>query len=425
MADQKHLRGKMSRITQRVSNLSDQLFAENREPTKEEQTELAELQGQFDSLEKLLAMSKEPTPERGLSEMPIGEQHDGYGMSSIRDFSRDASAEGVQQFVSHGGQTGLIFAQDSDPVSYFKARNKTASFGEICRAYVLGVNNSTPIDVRNIMESVTPSAGGATVAIDFAPEILGYLRANSMLTVLGSRVITIDEGSYQWPRIITDVTPETKVEGASFSEQEFQFDSIAIDPKTVGCVISASRELWADGISFPSTMAREVGAAMAQQIDAWAFTGDAVGSNLNGLLNNGSIPQQPVTGGVTWDMIADAAQTIREANVNSQLGVALSPANYRALMDSKDSELRWLNEAPSIAGTTYAPSSAMPDDKICVGAFGEFHLTGLRQNLLIETTTTGGDNWLRHSTSLKCSARIDYHTARDEAFVVITGVGSA
>lgn len=290
-------------------------------------------------------------------------------------------------------------------------------------AMVTGNNNYIPPQMTGTVG--VPGSGGYTVPSPLSAELIDLMRANLVLTAAGSRFIPMTAMTLTFARVTAEPTPGTVAEATTISPADFTFDTVVLDAKKLAVRSNVSRELWDDSINLSAELPRMLAAAMGVKAEDLLLNGGGTGEDPTGLNVDTNIPANAASGLVSWDLLSTAIEALMAANENGPYSIIMSPANYGLLDRQKASTAgTWLGASPAVMDAQKLVTSQQPDDQILVGNFAS-HFIGVRTNLLVETTTTGGSAFADHLVDIKLTQRLDGVASRPSRLYRLDGVTQA
>ncbi len=105
------------------------------------------------------------------------------------------------------------------------------------------------------------------------------------------------------------------------------------------------------------------------------------------------------------------------SSANLQRITALTDDNGQPLLR----DAMWAGQKPHILGNEFSVQDDLPDGVILFGDLSQYYWFD-REQMVIESTTTGGDTFVKHQVAIKVVERCDGKLALAEAFVKGTGI---
>lgn len=347
-------------------------------------------------------------------------------MSPLLDAQMQAAGIGVNEQPSfmknYNGTVVQAFSKNEKIASAYK-QVIPHGVGELIRARICGVNEHTPLEIRNAMSEGSNTAGGYLVPTELSGTLIDLARSKSVLNSLGMQTFLLKSGELTFARITADPTVETKAENAAFTPATFTLGSFTMVPRTVGVLIESSRELAEDAPNFVSMIEMQLAAVLGVSIDKNGIQG--FGDTNRGLINDTAVTETTGIGSIDWADISTAATDIRVSNHEAN-GAIFYPTILDKLRNistgnGTTAALGWLADPPSLANVTKVSTTNCPSTNIVVGDFTNFAM-GVRTGLQIEISTVSGDAFKKHQVHIKATARIDYGVLDASAFRRLSGV---
>jgi len=304
-------------------------------------------------------------------------------------------------------------------------QNLRGSFGRILRARVTGNWRGAEFE-REIMASgsTTDNATGGYLAPNpVANWVIDLARAQSVLVRAGARTLPFDASDLRIARVSSDPTVQVKGENDAFSDLGPAFDSVLLVARTIGCYATFSRELIADAPNAPEIIENTFVRALANKWDYYGIQGQlTAGAEPAGVLTMAQANVVESVGDPTW---ADWLTAMKELMADNEepLATIYSPACWldlqSLLVNSETNHYATMPEP--VAKLAHFPTTQCPNDYAVVGDFREM-LIGIRQDISVEVTTTGGDTFSKHQVAMKAVMRGDFALTRRTAFCRLSGI---
>lgn len=293
--------------------------------------------------------------------------------------------------------------------------------GQLIQAAIGGVKSWHHPSVRNAMSGQSNPAGGYLITEELFAGVFDFARAKSALMQAGTNSVRMSEPEMRIASVASDPSFEIKAENARFTGTDIAFRELKLEARTIGNVVTMSRELAEDAANMGSIVSGVLGRALAVSIDDMALNGNSGGTSLNGLLHQTAIDTTGTTavGSLEWLDIHNAATAIRKRN-HSPSSAILNPESYGDLLVKFGQDL-WTNAPPSLAGVNFYDTSNCP---LASGVVGDFShcLFGLRQQALVEITMSGDEAFERHQVKVKITWRGCFGVTDPAAFHILSGI---
>jgi len=296
-------------------------------------------------------------------------------------------------------------------------------FGEFVAAKVTGQSKGFGRDVQNFMGVSSNPSGGYTVPRDLLSEFVDLARSKSRLNEAGLRTILTDGAYVDIATVAEDPEFKVKSENDSFDDEEITLGQIASEVRTIGCVVTGSRELFEDSLNIGELITSVMARALAQQVDRFCIRGD--GASFRGILGWAGLPEETGVGALDWEAVSKAA--IKVMTANHDVGAAIMHPNGFGVLQSfltgtdASTVQAWLPAPPLLSGVNLLDSSNMPIDQALIGDFSKAALV-LRQEPLLEITNVAGDTFKRHQVAVKLTWRGQLVVLDGSAFCALRGI---
>lgn len=310
------------------------------------------------------------------------------------------------------------------------ADNATGSgIGDIFRQLAIGPKNEA--EKRDLAEG-TSAAGGYLVPTHLQAEVVDLLRAKAYVMKAGARTVPLTTRETTLARLLTDPVAAWKVENESVTPTGSTFDALIFRPKTLICVLKASRELLEDAPNLNSVISSTLGKVFGNELDRVALFGSGSDPEPAGITVNSEIGTVDAGGTLTsYDKLLDALETIEAANGNVPTAAFMAPRTKRDLAGLKDTLNQQLRLPRELEGLPFYSTTQVPTDQdegspatadgssIIIGDFTQLYV-GVRQELRIELLKERYAE--AYQFAFLCALRADIQLARGDHFAVISGI---
>lgn len=323
-----------------------------------------------------------------------------------------------------------IIAKDQSVLPFFRSKGlakdeyRGLSFGQYIRATVCGAR--TAAEKRALAEG-TDSTGGYTVPSILLGQFIDALRARTVTIQAGAQTVPLTTDDTSIAKLATDPQAAWRLENSSVDESDPTFSRIRFQPKTLACIVRASRELVEDSANLEQAMMNAFAGSMSVELDRVALLGAAADDEPVGVANSGitalALDDYPMGYGV----LLEALETIEEANAGPATAAIMAPrtkSQFAKLLDTTGQPMRKPDELQTLPllATTSIPvgeATAENESRIIVGDYRQLYI-GVRTSLRVELLRERyADNlqyaWLAY-------LRADVAVAHSESFAQITGV---
>lgn len=325
-----------------------------------------------------------------------------------RVFGKDESIQS-----SYGG------GQKSDLDGY--AKDVPNLLGHFICSRVSG-NRLSP-ELRGMFAGVDTQTGASVMRPETYGGTIDRARAQSAFIRAGATTLVMATDDVRLGRRENIVTPEVKAELTAFTAQRMTFGHVMLRSFTIGSLYELSRE-WVDGTANAAELVdAAISADLAAAIDKFALQG--TGSNQpTGLTNIAGI-SSAAGGAVDWTDFAAAGTVIRNAN-HEPTAAILNPTIRDVMFDKETGDgvnaaRGFLGAPPTLKNVNFLATTNMPSANAVIGDFSKA-IWGVRSEMMIESTTTGGDSFEKHSVLVKVVFRGDIGVTDPTAFYKFTAL---
>ena len=265
------------------------------------------------------------------------------------------------------------------------------------------------------------STGGFLFGDSFSRTVIDYARNQAAVVKAGAATVPWS-GSDQliMARVYADPTFQVVPENTEFTERTLTFDAISFTANKIGCLISMSRELAEDASNAAAIVEQTLSRALATEIDRIALVGSGR-AEPDGLLNYTSVSSTDSIGAIAWQDPHNAVVAVQNGNFEPS-GYICSPTiggDLDIILASTSGN--WLSAPPSMANCPRFKTKNCPDANLFVGQWDQLAI-GLRQDALLEVSTTAGNAFAKHQVWIKITWRGDIGVFNSAAFHVLKGI---
>ena len=329
---------------------------------------------------------------------------------------RDRDGRSVYVLTKHGR------FQDLPSQSSYRAED--LSLGRLIRGIATGDPRKYASAEYKALGENSNQAGGFLVPAELSSELIDAARAASVTQRAGALTVPMQSETLTIAKVVTDPTFELKAENAAFTGSDPTFGAVGLTAHTFGTYVTLSRELAADAPNIEDIIMRILSRALAAELDRQALQGSA-SAEWNGLTINSDIGTTSSVGAIAWEDIATGVVDVQGNNYAPNAYVA-SPtiAGDLAVLTSGDgvnSAKSWLGPPPNVEPLDQLVTTNCPDANIIIGQWDNL-VFGLRQEFMLEATTTGGDAFTKHQLLIKITFRGDVGVSQAGAFHRLDGI---
>ena len=301
---------------------------------------------------------------------------------------------------------------------------------ERARAFVrAAILHSEPADevVRKALSEGSDDAGGHLVPTEYRAELIRRLPELSELFPYVRKVPVItDSGEY--PKLSSDVSITWgRSESSAITETDPVFTHLTWTVRNMSAITYLSRELVSDANpNIVETITTLFSEAVAAERDKMI----AIGSGSNqpqGIYSASGLSSVAVGGALSYEKLVELKFALRRKYHRNARWVLGSTNLQRITSITDDNGLPIFRDAlvagetPRILGRSYSIQDDLPNAFIFFGDLSQY-LWFDREQMVVESTTTGGNTFKQHQVAVKMVERCDGKLALAEAFVKATGI---
>ena len=284
-----------------------------------------------------------------------------------------------------------------------------------------------PLSAFESRAAQTTTTAAPIVPTDFrADQFVAPLRNSLVMRSLGARVLTGLVGNVVVPRQKTSHVAQWIAEGESLTETGMTFDTMTLQPRTVGALTELSQRLIQQSSPAIEQLVRDdMSAVLAEAFDTAMLTGDGVKQPL-GLLNTAGV-QVGNLATLGWAGILAMLEKLANVNVDPSAWL-VSPAvatKLRAALKSPTAGAGYLLENGQMAGLPAAVSNVVPlkatKGQVILGEFSELFV-GVWDSVQILVNPYESAAYARGGVKVRAMMTADCAVRRPEAFVVASDV---
>ena len=284
-----------------------------------------------------------------------------------------------------------------------------------------------PLSAFESRAAQTTTTAAGIVPTDFRPDLfVAPLRNSLVMRTLGARVLTGLVGNVVIPKQKTSHVAQWIAEGESLTETGMTFDTMTLQPRTVGALTELSQRLIQQASPAIEQLVRDdMSAVLAEAFDTAMLTGDGVKQPL-GLLNT-PLVQTANLATLGWAGILAMLEKLANVNVDPSAWL-VSPATatkLRSALKSATAGSGYLLENGQMAGLPAAVSNVVPlkttKGQVILGDFSEMFV-GVWDSVQILVNPYESAAYARGGVKVRAMMTADCAVRRPEAFVVASDV---
>jgi len=334
-------------------------------------------------------------------------------LEQIQQIIGPIATEAVQEAIKAHGLDRVdrkygIFPGVADNPEMLRAEREKQFF----RAVLFGVEPSDPVIAKALSEG-TDSAGGYLVPTEIKHELIKWANYKAVLFPL-VRVMPVSSDSGNMPKAATGVnfTWSGSTENTSFTETDPTFGQVTWTVYLANGVTYMSRQVVNDSNPNIVNVVKELFAeALAEERDKMIAIGSG-SSKPKGIYSETGLDSVAFGGAVSYAKLVELQYKLKQRYQKNAVWVMNSTifGDVRALTDDNkmpifvDGAIN--GQPPKILGKAYVIDDNFPDHTIFYGDL-KHYIWFDREQLGIETTTTGGDTFKKHQVGLKVWFRAD------------------
>lgn len=350
----------------------------------------------------------------------------------MQDVAKMVAAEIVEK--SRGERQALV-TKTEEPAK-FSAFKSAATFGAFLKA--VGNNRGGGRDelaknaarfggadmAKAVQESVFDSAG-ALVPIQYASDVIEFLRPVSILDKLGVQMVPF-KYQLEIPKQLTGASLTWIGEGDTTAETKPTFGKVILRAKKGMALINLSNDLIRNPAVGDSFIGEEARTAMAHGVDAAAINGTGANNQPTGLLAQVNAANVFVRSGTSVTNYIDDIDQAVELVLASDVSITnpawlMSPDKASKLMGLRDAA-GWVFRdemlgAKTLRGMPFVVSTRIPTTKLVFGDFRHF-LYGVDEDVNVSLHPDARAAY--DETVIRAIVRVDFKLRHDKAFSVIS-----
>jgi len=304
--------------------------------------------------------------------------------------------------------------------------------GALVRGMVTGDYGSYTRPMAAMNEG-SGSAGGHLMPTPLAARIIDLARAQSVCIAAGAQTVLMDSATLKIARVEGSPGDSTgrKVENANAVVGDLIFGAVTLTARTLMVIAKMSIELAEDGVDPQGVIERELGRALAVELDRACLVGSGTPPEPGGIsefpgINTVALNDTPDS----YAPFSWAVEAVRTDN-HEPTAVIYSPRTAGTLDRLVDLQGQPLQPPASYADLAKFSTTSVPNDisgDQSVGIVGDFRqlLIGVRTNLVIEASRVAADGdgsaFRAGQVWVRAYLRADVAAEHDDAFALVTGI---
>lgn len=236
---------------------------------------------------------------------------------------------------------------------------------------------------------------------------------------------------------------DTVAEGGTKPAASFSFSEVDAGVKKIAAYTKVSDELWADYLAVASVINMRLPYMVERKEEDQLLNGDGTGNNLTGILATAGIQTLALGANTRVDAIYKAMTKVRWGNLAlaNQGGfepdaIIMHPLDWETIRLLKDENGQYFGGGPftgaygngamvqyeMLWGKPVAVTPAIAQGTALIGAFRLGSQYFQRQGLVIESTNTDQDDFIKNLTTIRAETRLALAVYRPIAFCQVTGL---
>lgn len=255
--------------------------------------------------------------------------------------------------------------------------------------------------------AITVQSEGEDVVATNLMDVMGSLKAKSVLVKAGARVLENLRGDVQFPLSSsancswTDETSET-------AATDMTFTHVKLSPKRLSCVVDVSKQfLLQDSASAEQVIREEIISSISSKLEK-TFLSDVQGTNNmpEGIFYNGGTPLTEVS---KFADITNLEAEVENANVDGRVVYLLSPkakAGFRNMVKG-DKTTNLVYENGAIDGTESMSTSNIKDKNFAYGDFSNVVIANWNGiDIVIDNLSKAAQGLVRLVVNFYCDVKV-------------------
>lgn len=263
--------------------------------------------------------------------------------------------------------------------------------------------------------AITVQSEGEDIVATNLMDVMGSLKAKSVLVKAGARVLENLRGDVQFPLSSsancswTDETSET-------AATDMTFTHVKLSPKRLSCVVDVSKQfLLQDSASAEQVIREEIISSISSKLEK-TFLSDEQGTNNKpeGIFYNNGAPLIEVSKFVD---LTNLESEVENANVDGNVVYLLSPKAKASLRNMMRGDKNLVYENGTIDGTESLSTSTIKDKKLAFGDFSNVVIANWNGiDIVIDNLSKAASGLVRLVVNFYCDVKL----LRPEAVKVAT-----
>lgn len=263
--------------------------------------------------------------------------------------------------------------------------------------------------------SITVQTEGEDVVATNLMDVMGSLKAKSVLVKAGARVLENLRGDVQFP-LSSSANCSWSDETSETAATDMTFTHVKLSPKRLSCVVDVSKQfLLQDSASAEAVIREEIISSINSKLEK-TFLSDEQGTNNKpeGIFYNNGAPLSEVSKFVD---LTNLEAEVENANVDGNVVYLLSPKAKASLRNMMRGDKNLVYENGTIDGTESLSTSNIKDKKIAFGDFSNVVIANWNcVNIVVDNLSKAAQGLVRLVVNFYCDVKL----LRPEAVKVAT-----
>lgn len=237
-------------------------------------------------------------------------------------------------------------------------------FGRLVRGLVTGNWDDATAEHRAMSEG-TASAGGYTVPVELAVDVIDRARNMMQVVQAGARTVPMTTQTLKMARVDADPAASWHTENAAITPSDGTFGQITFTAQTLTVITVASLELFEDSVNIGEVLSNSIAQSIAQEWDRVALRGSGTAPEPRGVRNQAGVTITALNGqanGATptsYDLLIDSNQVLRAGNFEPTAYI-MAPRTDTTLSKLKDSTGQPLRTPDAVAAIPRLRTNQIP-----------------------------------------------------------------
>ena len=263
--------------------------------------------------------------------------------------------------------------------------------------------------------AITVQSEGEDIVATNLMDVMGSLKAKSVLVKAGARVLENLRGDVQFP-LSSSANCSWSDETSETAATDMTFTHVKLSPKRLSCVVDVSKQfLLQDSASAEAVIREEIISSINSKLEK-TFLSDEQGTNNKpeGIFYNNGAPLSEVSKFVD---LTNLEAEVENANVDGNVVYLLSPKAKASLRNMMRGDKNLVYENGTIDGTESLSTSNIKDKKIAFGDFSNVVIANWNSvDIVVDNLSKAAQGLVRLVVNFYCDVKL----LRPEAVKVAT-----